>query len=249
MDVNKYRTICEKVFSMNIILAQIKIKKNYKKNLHKIMKITKSNKFDILVFPELSLTSYNLKKVIKIDKSTIFKPLKEIQNIINDTQIVIVGTIVYKNNKIYNASAIISSKKIEYYFKNTLTEYDEKYFKSGTKKFIFKFKNNKIGLLICRDQDNVKLINNYKKEKCDILLHQSAHYYNKDTAIKKLDKNIAMPIVRAIDSNSLFCKVNSVGKNKNKISLGSSMIIDTQGCVLRKANQFKEEILKLKIKD
>ena len=234
---------------MNILLAQIKISDDYNKNLNKICSTIKNHNFDILVFPELSLTSYNLEKAINISNQNIFFALNKIQTIINNKQIVIVGTLVHVNGICYNASAIISSKSIDYYYKNTLTKYDSKYFLEGGNKFIFKFKKFKIGILICRDQDNVKLIKSYKQEKCDILIHQSAHYYKNNIALEKLDKNKAMPIVRAIDSGCLFCKVNTVGKNNKKVSLGSSLIADKYGLVLRQANKYTEEIIKLNTKD
>ena len=234
---------------MKIVLAQVSISSNYKKNLSKIIEIIEKNNFDILVFPELSLTSYNLKKSINISKIAIIKALEEIQKKVKRNKIVIVGTLVHRNTKIYNASAIISSKNIEYYYKNTLTKYDSVYFDAGVNNFNFKFKKFNIGILICRDQDNIELIKRYQKDNCDILLHQSAHYYKNNIAIKKVDKNISMPIVRAIDSKCLFCKVNTVGKYKKEISLGNSMIVNKEGVVLRKANQYKEEIIQLNIKD
>ncbi len=229
---------------MRIILAQISISKNYKNNLSKIMDIIDDNVFDIMVFPELALSSYDLKNSIKLSNKKIFKSLESIQKKLGKEQIVIIGTMIKNDKKIYNSAAVIAQNNIVFYNKNTLTKYDSKYFKRGKNILTFKYKNSKIGLLICRDQDNNKLIKQYKREECNILFQLSAHYYNKKTAIKKLDKNIAMPIVRAIDTNTLFCKVNTVGKNKHKISLGSSLIVDSSGCVFRKANMFKEEIIK-----
>ncbi len=249
MDAHQYRTFYEEVFSMNIVLAQITINQNYKKNLSKILNTIENNKFDILVFPELSLTSYDLKRAIKIPNDKILDSLSEIQKNIKKNKIVIVGTLIHKKDFIYNASAVISSENISYYYKNTLTKYDSIYLNNGTDTLIFEFKNFKIGFLICRDQDNKKLIEKYKKINCNILIQQSAHYYSKDIALKKIDKNIAMPIVRAIDSSTLFCKVNAVGKNKKKLSLGNSMIVNKEGIILRQANKFQEEIIKIKIKD
>lgn len=249
MDAYQYRTFYEKEFSMNIVLAQISISPDYKKNLSKILNIIKNNKFDIVVFPELSLTSYDLKRAIHIKNDEILNSLSAIQKNIKKNKIVIVGTLIHKKDVIYNTSAVISSKNISFYYKNTLTKYDSIYLTSGTDNLIFEFKNFKIGCLICRDQDNIELIKKYKQEDCDILLHQSAHYYSEDIIIKKIDKNIAMPIVRAIDSSTLFCKVNAVGKNKKKLSLGNSMIVNKKGIILRQANKFEEEIIKFNIKD
>jgi len=234
---------------MTIVLAQISVSSNYKKNLSKILNTMKNNKFDILVFPELSLTSYNLNKAIKLSNKKILDSLKKIQKRLKKHTIVIVGTLIQKKKLRYNASAIISAKNINYYFKNTLTKYDTMYLNKGNTRLVFKFKKFKIGILLCRDQDNIKLIEDYRKVNCDILIQQSAHYYSKNLLVQKIDKNIAMPIVRAIDTNTLFCKVNTVGTNEKELSIGNSMIVNKQGVVLRKANQFQEEIIKLTIKD
>lgn len=234
---------------MKINLAQISINRNYKRNLLKIIDIMDNNEFDIIVFPELALTSYDLRNSLKLSNKKIVKSLNVIQKNLDKEQMVIVGTMIKNEEKTYNAAAVIDQNNIVFYKKNTLTKYDSKYFNKGQEILVIKYKNNKIGLLVCRDQDNNKLINQYKIAKCDILFQLSAHYYNRKTAIKKLNKNIAMPIVRAIDSSTLFCKVNTVGKNKKKISLGSSMIVDSFGRVLRKANIFKEEIIKFYIEE
>jgi len=232
---------------MKIILAQISISQNYKYNLEKIINIINNNKFNIIIFPELSLTSYNLKKAIKLSNKKIFKSLKSIQKKLNKEQVAIIGTIIKNGNKLYNSAAIINKKKIIFYNKSTLTEYDSKYLNKGKDILCFQYKKHRIGLLICRDQNNVKLIKRYRKVKCDILIQLSAHYYDKNTASKKLDKNIAMPIVRAIDSNTLLFKVNTVGESMDKVSLGSSMIVSSDGYILKKAKQFKEEIIKFRL--
>ena len=249
MDVNQYRDIYAKKFLMKIVLSQISLKQDYKKNLTKILSVIINNKFDILVFPEFALTSYNLKKAISVSNKKILNSLKKIQKKLKKDQIVIIATLIYQEIYIYNAAVMISKEKMEYYFKNTLTKYDSKYLNSSTDNLIFKFNNFKIGILICRDQNNIQLIKKYKKEKCEIIFQLSAHYYKTRTAIKKMDKNIAMPIVRDIDTNSLFCKVNTVGDVGKKVSLGNSMIVDGNGYILRKANQSHEEIIKFKIKD
>ena len=228
---------------MKILLAQISISKSHKKNLSKILDIIQNHNFDILLFPELALTSYDLKKAVDIPDKSLRKSLKSIQESLGKKQRVIVGTITKIKGSVYNSAAVISKKRIKYYHKNTLTDYDELYFKRGKDILAFTFKSRRIGILICRDQDNLKLIEKYRKKHCDVLLQLSAHYYNVDTAIRKLDKNIAMPIVRAMDSGALFCKVNAVGKSGDQISLGSSMVVDPSGQIYRKANIMTEELV------
>jgi predicted amidohydrolase len=82
-----------------------------------------------------------------------------------------------------------------------------------------------------------------------MLLLMSAHYYKPKESIKRIDKNIAMPIVRAIDSGTLFFKVNTVGRNKKQLSLGSSIIVSPEGYILKKAGMLQEEIIKFNTKE
>lgn len=229
-------------------MAQIAVSENYKQNLQKIKKIISENDFDIIVFPELALTSYCLDKVTNITNKEIEKSIISIQSCLSRKQLAIVGTIWRKNKKKYNAAALIFKNNIKFYYKSLLTKYDSDFFDAKMKPLVVIHQKKRIGVLICRDQNNLKLIEKYKNCKCDYIFQLSAHYYNEEIALKKLDKNVAMSIVRAIDTKSLFFKVNTVGKNSDYISLGTSMIVNSDGVVLRKANQYEEEIVKFNTK-
>ena len=232
---------------IKILLAQIELNCDIDKNFLNIIKILENNRADIIVFPELALTSYCLEK--RYSKKVIKKYINEIQNFLKDDNMLIIGSGWYQDKNYYNSAIIINKDTIEFYFKNSLTDYDKKFFKSGNGIKVIKYKNLKLGFLICRDQNNLDLIKQYRDQKIDILFILSAHYYTSREAIKKLDKNISFPIIRAIDTNAMVFKVNSVGKLKNKISYGSSMIVDKSGTVLRQAGKFSEEIIQFTIKE
>jgi predicted amidohydrolase len=233
---------------MKITLAQIDITASISVNLKKILKIIEENPTShLIIFPELALTSYNFEYIASLNQQDIDNALKKIQLLLSSNdQIIVIGTSRYTHKGlIYNSAAIISSQNILFYDKINLTEKDRKIFSSGNEIYIFNSRNFKVGIIICRDQNDLKLIQQYK-DKIDIMLQLSAHYYKTEIALKKLDKNIAMPIVRAIDCNCTWIKVNTVGRCNNEISLGNSIIVSPLGEILRQANKFTEEILTFK---
>lgn len=230
---------------MNIIGCQVETTKDIAKNLEKVLYIIDTEMFDFCIFPELHLTSYDFEYINSLEDNIIEHSLNRIKNKLKENQIVILGTVWNQ----YNSAAIISSKNILFYNKSTLTEKDKTFFKKDQELKIINFCDYKIGFLICRDQDNMTLINSYKEQNIDILVQLSAHFYAPKIAIERLDKNIAMPIVRAIDSKSLLVKINSVGNLNDEISLGNSIIVNKKGIVFKQANKYNEEIIKFNTKD
>jgi predicted amidohydrolase len=226
-------------------MAQIKVSTDIDKNFNKIIKILKEIDSDIYIFPEMALTGYDIQNIPSIDE--IRKKIILLQQSLTDNKMVIIGSAYYEDNAIFNSALVITNNEIKIYYKNTLTEYDKKIFSSKENILIINYDNLKLGVIICRDQSNLKLIQKYEN-KIDLLIQLSAHYYKNEEAIKKLDKNIAYPIIRAIDTKAFVCKVNCVGYLNNLISLGSSMIVDNRGVVLKMANRFEEEIIKIKLR-
>lgn len=230
---------------MKITLTQISATTSIQANIQKILDVIKKHQTsDLIVFPELALTSYDLSYITSLKHQNIENALKRIRfQLSSQKQTIVVGTSRYSHEGfIYNSAAIISSRNILFYDKINLTEKDKKIFSQGDKIRIFNLEDFKIGITICRDQNDIELIQRYKG-KIDVMVQLSAHYYESLTALKKLDKNIAMPIVRAIDCNCTWVKANTVGQCNHEISLGNSMIVSPFGEVLRQANKYTEEIL------
>ncbi|WP_353661241.1 carbon-nitrogen hydrolase family protein [Hydrogenimonas sp. SS33] len=231
---------------MKITLAQISVAASIQLNLQKIIKIIQEHKTNnLIIFPELALTSYNLEYITSLNQQIIDEALDKIQlQLSSHDQTVIVGTSRYNNEgNIYNSAAIITTQNILYYDKINLTKKDRSLFTPGKKMQTVDIESYRIGTIICRDQNDIELIQNYKKRKIDVMVQLSAHYYETEISLKKIDKNIAMPIARAIDCSCTWIKVNTVGQFENEMSLGNSMIVSPIGEVLRQGNKFTEEII------
>jgi predicted amidohydrolase len=81
----------------------------------------------------------------------------------------------------------------------------------------------------------------------DAVFILSAHFYEPVEAIRKLNKNRALPIARAVENNLWVLKANAVGTGNGKISLGGSLIIDPEGSIIHEGNSLNEMILSYEI--
>lgn len=204
---------------------------------------------DLIVFPEMTLTGFytNLveepKKVdYYINKLSLFCKEKQTG--------LIVGHPEKKEESIYNAASIIlPGKDIVKYRKIHLTEEESKYFTPGNENKIFSFKKRKVGIIICKDQNFPKQIMDLKKCGIDILLILAGHYYAPGEARRKLEKNQALPIVRALENKIYVIKANTIGNLFDKISLGHSMIVNPEGIVVNRADELSELNLIYEISD
>jgi NAD+ synthase (glutamine-hydrolysing) len=112
---------------------------------------------ELFITPELSICGYPPEDLVLREDflGACSKALKKIAKALPSIK-VIVGHPLKKGSKIYNAASLLFNGKIQgTYFKQTLPNYgvfdENRYFKAGTKEFIFTHKSLKIGLLICED--------------------------------------------------------------------------------------------------
>ena len=91
------------------------------------------------------------------------------------------------------------------------------------------------------------LAQGYKTLGADAIFILSAHFYEPIEAIRKVNKNRALPIARAVENNLFVLKANAVGSINELISLGGSLIIDPEGFIVREGNTMDEIILSYEI--
>ena len=101
----------------------------------------------------------------------------------------------------------------------------------------------KCGVLICRDQNSPGLAHHYAKEGVKAIFLLAAHYYPPEEARKKLDKNRALPIARAVENSIYILKANAVGSQDATVSLGNSLIVSPEGSVICESDSVTECIL------
>jgi len=148
-----------------------------------------------------------------------------------------------KYGKIHNAAIVISANRRLKYFKNNLTDFEKQYFAEGKKVLSFEVARVKCDLLVCRDQNDPQLAQKYARAGAKAIFLLAAHYNPPTEARRKVDKNRALPITRAIENRLFVAKANAVGFQRDYVSLGHSMIIDPQGSISCEADENEERLL------
>ncbi|MEA3253519.1 MAG: carbon-nitrogen hydrolase family protein [Chloroflexota bacterium] len=228
-------------------VAQIALSDKIDTNMKKLSAFAKQAadfKLDILCFPECSLTGY-MQDFHDIRKGDIEMALGIIhEQAVGFNLNLLVGTPYFDNDSLFNAAVLLkpdNSRTV--YFKNMLTEFDQKYFLKGEGTLSFEIKGIKCGVLICRDQNFPELARLYTREGAKAIFFLAAHYYPPAEAQKKFDKNRALPIARAVENGVYVLKANAVGSQDATISLGGSLVVSPEGSVICEADKMTEDIL------
>lgn len=203
---------------------------------------------DILCFPECSLTGYmrNFHDIYEGDIEMALGIIHEQAARCNLD--LIVGTPYFDNDNLFNAAVLLRpDKSRSVYFKNVLTEFDQKYFTKGEGTLSFEVNGIKCGVLICRDQNSPELAHLYAREGVKAIFFLAAHYYPIAEARKKFDKNRALPIARAVENGIYVLKANAVGAQDATVSLGGSLIVNPEGSVICESDKTNEDILHCEI--
>jgi predicted amidohydrolase len=231
---------------LKVGVAQISLCNEIGTNIEKILSYLKSGaskELDFLCFPECCITGYK-RDFHNIAWDEVAQAIDTLQEAVTTEGITIaVGTPYAEAGKLYNAAIVISAKHRLKYFKNNLTDFDKQYFTEGKDTLSFQVKGVKCGLLICRDQNDSQLAREYGRAGAKAIFLLAAHYYPPAEARRKLDKNRALPIARAVENGLFVAKANAVGVEDDHISLGHSMIVDPDGSVVYEADEKEERLL------
>ncbi len=227
-------------------VAQISLCNETAANTEKILSYLQSAaslELDFLCFPECSLTGYkrDFHDIVWDEVDQALDKLQEAVAIEGTT--IAVGTPHVEAGKTYNAAIVISAKRRLTYFKNNLTDFEKQYFAEGREALSFEVAGVKCGLLICRDQNYPQLAEKYARAGAKAVFFLAAHYYPPAEARRKVDKNRALPIARAVENHLFVAKANAVGFQGDYVSLGHSMIVDPEGSIACEADENEERLL------
>ncbi|MDI6602082.1 MAG: carbon-nitrogen hydrolase family protein [Thermoanaerobacteraceae bacterium] len=234
-------------------VAQLSIGDEIEYNLAKVysyMKRAAGEGVCLLGFPEMFLTGYNPSYIengdvnAKIDEALCGIGMKSKELGVS----VIVGHGYRHGGKFVNrASVILPDGRKFNYDKIHLTGVEEKYFAPGSGRLYFEFAGHRIGVIICGDQNDPMLIRHLREQGVDMLYIISAHYYKPQEARWKVEKNRAIPIARAVENKIYVFLANTVGSHIGMVSLGNSLIVDPEGCVVVSAGESNECLLTVQI--
>lgn len=234
---------------LKIALAQVNfmvgdIKANLDKIIQTSIQARDEFRADLVVFPELAITGYPPEDlllrpdfVIQANRSVdaVARQLSGID--------VVLGFPELDNGRLYNSAAVLRDGQIiACYRKNVLPNYgvfdEQRYFKAGDKTVLFEVKGSRLGLTICEDVWQEGIIENNRRAGAEIILTLNASPFHagkihqREQIIGKQVKSAEIPLVY----------VNQIGGQDELVFDGASFVVDQQGEVMFRAEEFKEQV-------
>jgi NAD+ synthase (glutamine-hydrolysing) len=199
---------------------------------------------DIVVFPELTVTGYPAEDLllradfINAANNALYQLADRVDGIA-----LVVGFPERDGDKLYNSAAVLHQGAIlACYRKRVLPNYgvfdEQRYFTEGDQPCVFEFNGTFIGLTICEDVWKDGIIEDNKQAGAELLLTLNASPFNsgkihqRETIICNQVKAARIPLVY----------VNQVGGQDELIFDGASFVVDSEGEIVFRAAEFKEQI-------
>ncbi len=239
---------------IRIALAQINpIVGDLQGNVKKIISYIKNAralKAEIIAFPELAVTGYPPEDLV-LKPQFIKDNIDALNEVItaSDGITAIVG-FIERDNSLFNAAAVISNRRlIDVYHKKHLPNYgvfDEyRYFQSGIRYPVYNFSGVNIGVNICEDIWHEKGPAKVQAlSGAEIIININASPYHMGKA--SFRENLVY--TRALECKSIIVYVNMVGGQDELVFDGGSFVVNSQGDIILRGGQFKEELITVDIK-
>ena len=235
--------------SLKIALAQINfLVGNIAANVDNIIKAASYARdelsADIVVFPELTITGYPAEDLLfRADFiSAANNAVYQIAECIADIAVV-VGFPERDGNSLYNSAVVLHQGSIlACYRKQMLPNYgvfdEQRYFSAGTQPCVFEFNGVFIGLTICEDVWKSGIIDETKQAGAELLLTLNASPFNAG----KIHQREAVICEQVKAAKIPLIYVNQVGGQDELIFDGASFVANSQGEIVFRAEEFKEQI-------
>ncbi len=202
-------------------------------------------KTELIAFPELAITGYPPEDLL-LNPQFIKDNISALNKVRAASRgITAVAGFVDSHKAIYNAAAIITNRKlIDVYHKKILPNYgvfDEfRYFQAGRRYPVYNFGGINIGVNICEDvwdKDGPTKVQALSG--ADIIINMNASPYHMGKAAFR--ENLIS--TRAAESKVIIVYLNMVGGQDELIFDGGSFIVNSQGNIIMRGKQFREELI------
>ncbi|MEK7698490.1 MAG: NAD+ synthase, partial [Nitrospirota bacterium] len=239
---------------IRIALAQINpIVGDLQGNVKKIISYIKNAralKAEIIAFPELAVTGYPPEDLV-LKPQFIKDNIDALNEVIAASNgITAVVGFIEHDNSLFNAAAVISNRRlIDVYHKKHLPNYgvfDEyRYFQSGIRYPVYNFSGVNIGVNICEDIWHEKGPAKVQAlSGAEIIININASPYHMGKA--SFRDNLVS--TRALECKSIIVYVNMIGGQDELVFDGGSFVVNSQGDIILRGGQFKEELITVDIK-
>lgn len=199
---------------------------------------------EMIVFPELTLTGYPAEDLLlRADfiteaNNALYQLADRVEGIA-----LIVGFPERDGDKLYNSAAVLHQGAIvACYRKRALPNYgvfdEQRYFTAGNQPCVFEFNGTFIGLTICEDVWRQGIIEDNKEAGAELLLTLNASPFNSG----KIHQREAIICSQVKAAKIPLVYVNQVGGQDELIFDGASFVVDADGEVVFRAEEFKEQL-------
>lgn len=225
----------------NLGFCQINIAfENAEKNLKRIEKFYEKTKTDILVFPELSLSGYEIENRRTLKEISFEKKNKEFKNLLRISRdmnkAIVFGFSEREGNKLFNSSMLIDERGRSFVYRKSHLFFNEKrlFDKGDTGFFTNRVKGAKVGMMICFDWFFPEAMRTISLMGADIVAHPS---------------NLVMPYcqdamkTRCLENRVFAVTANRIGEEENYKFTGGSRITGVNGDILADSGK-KNECIK-----
>ena len=194
---------------------------------------------DIVVLPEMFTTGFSMNS-IELAESMDGKSFRWMKAQADKYNKIIIGSVIIKEDKNYYNRCITMFPNGEFYTydKGHLFRMEKEHedFTKGEQKTIFKHNGWRICTLICYDLRFPVWSRN--QDDYDLLIYIASWPESRREVWNTLLK------ARAIENQSYVVGVNRIGKDGEGIAYsGDTVIIDPKGRIIKKAEDYKEEII------
>ena len=235
---------------LRAVLAQLNLTvADFDGNLKKILKAINEARdmlhADLIIFPELTITSYPLQDLLQREDLYIHvnNALTQIQKHSEGID-VLIGYPQTSDKGNYNSASLIRNKKIiATYHKQQLPNYgvfdEQRYFVPGNEPCIVEINGIKFGILICEDAWHAEIVMQTKQAGTECLLCLNASPYHVDKAERRLEvfKH------RIAETGLPILYTNLVGGQDELVFDGGSVAINQNDEICAQAPFFAEHLL------
>lgn len=199
---------------------------------------------DVVIFPELSVTGYPPEDLL-LRPDFIESAQKAVQKIAEETPgiDVVIGYPERDGGKLYNSAVVCrAGEVIAKYRKRALPNYgvfdEQRYFAAGAEITFFDVKGSTLALTICEDVWQPGLIAKNRQAGADIILTLNASPFHAGKIHQR--ERIVCDQIKAAGIPLVY--VNLIGGQDELVFDGASFVVDSNGSVVFRAEEFKEHL-------
>ena len=204
----------------------------------------KKDDIDIVAFPEMFLTGYQVQDLILKPSflKDVSRYLKIISNECSGETSVLFGAPILDKGKLYNAYLQVKKGELTIITKKkhlpNLGIFDEnRYFHSGKIAKVFKIKGLRIGCPICEDIWHSDVTNTLQRKGADLLLSPNGSPYERNKISLRQD----IVRQRCLETNLPIIYLNLVGGQDDQVFDGGSFMMSKDGEIKMQLPQFEEK--------